>query len=122
MEITKERLRIIPQALAEAVKPMEKIGDVKIIDLGGRISGGGIGGGNGAGGAPAGNAAEALVNALLSYRLQSPVIDQVLREVGLSGGDPLKAMLSGLEPKPAVVPPAPTPAPAAIITPPPQAN
>jgi len=92
MEITKERLRIIPMALAEAVKPMEKIGEVKIIDLGGR----GLPGANGA--APSGNggAAESLVNALMAYRLQSPVIDQILREVGLNGSDPIRAALNGL--------------------------
>ncbi len=107
MEITKERLRIIPAALAEAVKPMEKIGDVKIVDMGGRFAGNSHA--NGAGAGPT-STADALVNALLSYRLQSPVIDQVLREVGLTGSDPLKAMLSGLESKPAVAPAAVPPA------------
>ena len=43
-----ERLRIIPLALAEAVRPLEKIGDVKIIDMGGGLPGRG---GNGADGA-----------------------------------------------------------------------
>src|SRR6185436_1170890 len=51
LEITKERLRVIPLALAEAVRPLEKIGDVKIIDMGGGLPGrGGMGadGGKGA--------------------------------------------------------------------------
>jgi uncharacterized membrane protein YqiK len=39
LEITKERLRIIPLVLAEAVKSLEKIGDAKIIDLGGGSAG-----------------------------------------------------------------------------------
>lgn len=95
MELTKERLRIVPLALAEAVKPMEKIGDVKIIDLGGR----GIPGATGSAGATGGSAspAESLVNALLAYRLQSPVVDQLLKQVGLDGPDPIKAALSALQ-------------------------
>src|SRR6185436_1899186 len=55
LEITKERLRIIPLALAEAVRPLEKIGEVRIIDMGGGLGGslaggaGGTGLGNGGG-------------------------------------------------------------------------
>jgi flotillin len=98
LEITKERLRVIPAALAEAVKPLEKIGDVKIIDFGGRgmplngaPAGAAVGAGNGAG-----NPAENLVNALMQYRLQSPLIDQLLAQAGLHGPDPLKAALGAL--------------------------
>jgi hypothetical protein len=88
---------------------MEKHGDVKIVDMGGSR----MGGANGHATAPgADQRRRVAVNALLSYRLQSPVIDQVLREVGLTGSDPLKAMLSGLESKPAH---APTPAAAPVI-------
>lgn len=94
MEITKERLRIVPLALAEAVKPMEKIGDVKIIDFGGRGMAGPLGA-PGAG-AEAATPAQALVNALLAYRLQSPLVDQLLKQAGLDGPDPIKAALSGL--------------------------
>ncbi|MGO8506915.1 flotillin domain-containing protein, partial [Rhizobium leguminosarum] len=36
-EITRELIRIIPQALAEAVKPIEKISDIRIFDTGGMI-------------------------------------------------------------------------------------
>ena len=39
LEITRERLRIIPLALAEAVRPLEKIGEVRIIDMGGGLGG-----------------------------------------------------------------------------------
>ncbi len=33
LEVARERLRIIPMALAEAVKPLHNIADVKIVDL-----------------------------------------------------------------------------------------
>ncbi len=100
LEIMKERLRIIPMALAEAVKPMEKIGDVKIIDFGGRgFPGNGAGsplGGTAGAATNGGNPAENLVNALMQYRLQSPLIDQLLKQAGMEGGDPVRAALSAL--------------------------
>jgi flotillin len=126
LEIMKERLRIIPQALAEAVKPLEKIGDVKIIDFGGRgfpLNGAGtsVGALSGpAAGANGGNPAENLVNALMQYRLQSPLIDQLLKQAGLEGSDPVRAALgaigglaadtAGHEPPQADPQPAPPPA------------
>src|SRR5215467_15115070 len=53
-DLTKERLRTIPQALSETVRPLEKIGDVKIIDLGGGLAGRAAAGGNGLATGPAG--------------------------------------------------------------------
>ncbi|MGO7418349.1 flotillin domain-containing protein, partial [Rhizobium ruizarguesonis] len=50
LEITRERIRIIPQALDEAVKPIEKISDIRIFDTGGMLGRGkGATGGNGIG-------------------------------------------------------------------------
>jgi flotillin len=88
LEITKERLRILPIALAEAVKPLEKIGEVRIIDMGGGLAGiGGAGGGNG------GGKADSLVDALLAYRAQSPVIDSLLKEAGFHAeGNPVQSL------------------------------
>lgn len=95
-EITKERLRIIPLALAEAVKPLEKIGEVKIIDMGGGLPGQGL---NGA--ARAGRS-DSLVDALLAYRAQSPVIDSLLKEAGFAHDDnPITSLLSATKTAPA---------------------
>lgn len=91
LEITRERLRILPIALAEAVKPLEKIGEVRIIDMGGGGLGGIAGGlvGNG------GGKADSLVDALLAYRAQSPVIDSLLKEAGFTaGGNPVTSLIS----------------------------
>jgi flotillin len=98
LEITRERLRILPIALAEAVKPLEKIGEVRIIDMGG----GGIGGalaGNGAFGTGGGGGkADSLVDALLAYRAQSPVIDSLLKEAGFTaGGNPVQSLISAVK-------------------------
>lgn len=89
LEITKERLRILPIALAEAVKPLEKIGEVRIIDMGGGLAGIAGAGGNG------GGKADSLVDALLAYRAQSPVIDSLLKEAGFNGGgNPVQSLIS----------------------------
>jgi flotillin len=90
LEITKERLRILPLALAEIVKPMEKIGEVKIIDMGG-----GLPRSHGMGGGSAGGKADSLLDTLLSYRAQSPVIDSLLKEAGfVVDGNPVTSLIS----------------------------
>jgi flotillin len=92
MEITKERLRIIPLALAEAVRPLEKIGDVKIIDLGGALGRGSNGGG---GTASTGTAPDNLLSMLLAYRAQAPMVDALLKESGFTGADPVSSLING---------------------------
>jgi uncharacterized membrane protein YqiK len=94
-DLTKERLHTIPQALSETVRPLEKIGDVKIIDLGGGLSGR-AGGGNGIATGPAGGPMDGLLGSLLAYRANAPVIDKLLAEAGFdSGSNPLQALVSG---------------------------
>jgi flotillin len=90
MEVTKERLRIIPLALAEAVKPLEKIGDVKIVDLGGALGRGNSGSGSVAGGGTSDN----LLSMLLAYRAQAPMVDQLLKESGFTGADPMASLMN----------------------------
>jgi flotillin len=99
-EITRERLRIIPLALAEAVKPLEKIGEVRIIDMGG-----GLGGLSGVGGGGNGGKADSLVDALLAYRAQSPVIDSLLKEAGFTaGGNPVTSLISAAKANATIAP------------------
>jgi flotillin len=89
--VAKERLRAIPLALAEAVKPIEKIGDVKIIDMGGGMPGAVVAGGSGDG------RIDSLVNQLMAYRANAPIIDQLLTEAGFGKGQPIGALLGGLK-------------------------
>jgi len=94
-DLSKERLHTIPQALSETVRPLEKIGDVKIIDLGGGLSGRAAGG-NGIATGPAGGPMDGLLGSLLAYRANAPVIDKLLAEAGFdSGSNPLEALVSG---------------------------
>jgi hypothetical protein len=64
---------------------------VRIIDMGGGL--GGIAGA--AGGGSGGGKADSLVDALLAYRAQSPVIDSLLKEAGFKdGGNPVQTLIS----------------------------
>src|SRR6516162_3890163 len=99
-DLTKERLRTIPQALSETVRPLEKIGEVKIIDLGGGLSGR-AGGGNGIATGPVGGPMDGLLGSLLAYRANAPVIDKLLAEAGFDGGsNPLQALVSATHSSP----------------------
>jgi flotillin len=98
LEITKERLRIVPLALAEAVRPLEKIGDVRIVDMGGRgpLVGAPTNGAAGNGG----GATDHLLSALLQYRANAPIIDQLLAQAGFTGGNPVEALVNAVKGSP----------------------
>ena len=80
------RMRLIEKMegiIRESVKPMEKIEGIKILQVNGLGGGGGQMGGesNGAG------LADSLVNSALRFRAQAPLVDQLLREIGIEGGE-----------------------------------
>ena len=83
------RLRLLEKLegiIRESVRPMEKIEGIKILHVDGL--GGSGGGGNGDGGhGGVGNFSDGLVNSALRYRAQAPLVDQLLREIGIEGGD-----------------------------------
>ena len=71
-----------------SVKPIEKIDSIKIVQVDGLNRGSSGGGDSGAGtGEGNGNLAEQAVSAALSYRAQQPILDAVLNEIGMKGGD-----------------------------------
>ncbi|MBP6117073.1 MAG: flotillin family protein [Neisseriaceae bacterium] len=76
----------LPKIMAEIVKPMEHIDSINIAQIDGlnRSSGGSDGGG--AKGQPSGaNYAQQALDAALGYRIQLPVIENLMAAVGLDG-------------------------------------
>jgi uncharacterized membrane protein YqiK len=102
------RMKLVEKAegiIRESVRPMERIEGIKILHVDGL---GGSGGSNGvdAGG---GNFADGVVNSALRFRAQAPLVDQLLREIGIEGGD-IQRLVGGSSGAAAALPPAsPTP-------------
>jgi uncharacterized membrane protein YqiK len=78
-------INALPKIIEEAVRPMEKIDSIRIMQVDGLNGGGGTAGSHENGAvAPSGNLAEQAVGAALRYRAYAPVLDKLLQEVGLS--------------------------------------
>ncbi|WP_294338500.1 flotillin domain-containing protein [uncultured Sphingomonas sp.] len=104
-------LKVLPELVREAAKPMEAIDSIRIVQVDG-ITGQGGGGGvadTGEGGDR--NLASSAVNAALRYRAQAPVIDGLMRELGFDGGS-LDALVGGATEVAAKAPPKPVVPPA----------
>ena len=71
----------------ESVKPMEKIEGIRILQVDGLN-----GNGNGHGGSR--SPTDEVIDSALRYRVQAPMIDQVMKEIGIEGGS--LARLGGL--------------------------
>jgi uncharacterized membrane protein YqiK len=84
------RLRLVDKAEAiirESVRPMERIEGIKILHVDGLGGGGGGGHSNGVGDGNGGGFADGVVNSALRFRAQAPLVDQLLKEIGLDAGD-----------------------------------
>ncbi|MDV7340475.1 flotillin domain-containing protein [Terasakiella sp. A23] len=86
MQIKVKLIENLDQIIRESVKPMENIDGIKIVQVDG-LTGGGSGGNGGAGASGGGNLADNVVNSALRYRAQAPLLDSLLKEVGINGGD-----------------------------------
>ena len=107
------RMRLVEKAegiIRESVKPMERIEGIKIMHIDGLGGGGSGGNGNGSGGG--GNFADGMVNSALRFRAQAPLVDQLLREIGLEGGD-IQKLVGGVSGAQSALPPAVQPNPPA---------
>jgi uncharacterized membrane protein YqiK len=84
------RLRLIDKLegiIRESVRPLEKIEGIKILQVEGLGGGMPAAGGNGEG---RGTFSDSIVNSALRYRAQAPLIDTLLKEIGITGGDVTK--------------------------------
>ena len=87
MQVRLALLKHLPDIIRESVRPMENIDDIKILQVNG------LGGFGAATSAELGEVAsqsslsDQLVNSALRYRGQAPLVDNLLKELGLNGAD-----------------------------------
>lgn len=86
MQVRLSLIENLPEIIAQSVKPMEQISDIKILQVNG------MGAQAGAGTSAAesdnnGSLADQVVNSALRYRAQAPILDSLLSEIGLKAGD-----------------------------------
>jgi uncharacterized membrane protein YqiK len=75
-------LKVLPEVIREAAKPMEAIDSIKIVQVEG-LAGNGVADGHAT--LADGNLANSAVAAALRYRAQAPVIDGLMKELGFDG-------------------------------------
>ena len=97
MQIRLALLKYLPEIIRESVKPMENIDDIKILQVNGL---GGMGSSSmssesGEQGQVA--LSDQVVNSALRYRSQAPLIDSLMNELGLKGGD-INGLTQSLKP------------------------
>lgn len=101
MQIRVKLLEQLPEIIAESVKPMEQIDGIKIIQVDGMTGGaGGVANGSTGNGSGGGNLADQMVSSALKYRSQAPLLDAMMKEVGLDGSG-LSGLTAGLGDAPA---------------------
>jgi uncharacterized membrane protein YqiK len=86
-------LKVLPEVVREAAKPMEAIDSIKIVQVDGLTGGGAAA----FGGVPQGeaNLASSAVSAALRYRAQAPIVDGLMKELGFDGSS-LENLVSGV--------------------------
>jgi uncharacterized membrane protein YqiK len=102
------RMRLVEKAegiIRESVRPMERIEGIKILQVDG-LGGSGGGSHNNGDGGHNGNFSDSVVNSALRFRAQAPLVDQLLREIGIEGGD-IQRLVGGVSGAQTALPPAP---------------
>jgi uncharacterized membrane protein YqiK len=87
MQIRLAMLKYLPEIIRESVKPMENIDDIKILQVNGLA---GMASGTATDGGTADQnvaLSDQVVNSALRYRSQAPLIDSLMNELGIQGGD-----------------------------------
>jgi len=89
MKVKLELIDNLESIIRESAKPMEAIDDIKIIQLDGLngVTSASVNGEAANVGSGDGNLADKVVSSALKYRAQAPLVDSLMAEVGLAGGD-----------------------------------
>lgn len=102
LQVRSMLLQQLPEILEKAVKPMEKIDSIRIVQVSGMpgAANGPVAGGGGPAGA---TFPEQVMNSALQYQLAKPIVDAVMKDAGLSneGITGVAQVLSGMMDKPA---------------------
>lgn len=101
LELKSALIKVMPEVIEAAMKPVEKIKDIRIIDMGnGAIAGGNGSTANGHATLPIGRAGgtlpDSIVQALLNYRIQAPLVDELMQELGFEPKQGLDGMVKRL--------------------------
>ena len=92
-------LKVMPELVREAAKPMEAINSIKIVQVDGLT--GASAAPDGDGGVGGSNLASSAVAAALRYRAQAPIVDGLMKELGFDGAT-LDNLVAGATAGPAV--------------------
>lgn len=87
LQVRTQLLQQLPAILEQAVRPMEKIDSIRIVQVNGLPAGVGTSGGSaGSAGSATSSATfpEQAMNAALQYQVAKPIVDAVMKEAGLS--------------------------------------
>jgi uncharacterized membrane protein YqiK len=87
LAVRMEMLRMLPDILEKATKPMEKIDSIKLFQVNGMPNSGVIGGDSLNGGpGTTGSLPDQVVNAALNYQIAQPLVNAIMSDAGLGNG------------------------------------
>lgn len=92
MRIRLALIETLPAMLEQMVKPVEKVDSVRVISMNGNGIGS-VGAGSVTGTEARGGIADQVTSALLNYRMQAPIVDELAKQVGLDLSD-IKGMVN----------------------------
>ncbi len=81
LQVRTQLLQQLPLILSEAVRPMEKIDSIRIVQVAGMP---GNASGTGQANAPQATFPEQVMNSALQYQIAKPIVDAVMKDAGLS--------------------------------------
>lgn len=102
MQIKVKLIENLDRIIRESVRPIENIDSIKIVQVDG-LTGNANGGADSSSGD--GSLADNVVNSALRYRAQAPLLDSLLKEVGINGSD-INGITAALEEPKSELPPA----------------
>jgi len=96
MQIKLKALEQLPAIIEQSVKPMERIEGIKIYQVEGLSTGASSGDADNNNG----NLADQVTNAALRYRMHAPLLDNIMKEIGLNLESGINGMTAGMNTTP----------------------